>query len=108
MSLIDYKELICKLRIAGMTEGNCELLLNTADAIEELTARCSQLERECNAYAKCFRINRTDDVFANHAVFKLDYNELINNSEDEIALALAWRLARMIKNHSVVDEVDDG
>ena len=32
----DYKELIDKLRITGMTEGYCEILLNAADAIEQL------------------------------------------------------------------------
>lgn len=114
----DYKELVQNLReeaeavqaiewdIPICTENH---IREAADAIEELTARCSQLERECNIYAKCFRINRTDDVFTNHAVFKLDYNELINNSEDEIALALAWGLARMIENHSgVKEDIHDG
>lgn len=32
----DYEELIDKLRVTGMTEGHCEILLNAADAIEQL------------------------------------------------------------------------
>lgn len=33
----EYKELIGELRVSGMTKGNCELLLNAADAIEQLS-----------------------------------------------------------------------
>lgn len=64
--------------------------------------------KERDAYAKCFRITRTDEPFTNHAVFKVDYKDLICHTEEEIANALVYGFARIINEHRVVQEAEHG
>lgn len=63
-----------------------------------LTEENARLKAELDAYKKVFQITTYKDQLDNHAVFKVDYDEVINSNDIEIAEAIAYRLADIIKN----------
>lgn len=87
----DYKELIDKLRIAGMTEGHCEILLNAADAIEQLVK-----ERDAAvAWHKVTTRPLTEEEKAYYAEMEIGGIEYIFDCEmpedgQEILVATKW------------------